>query len=471
MAAATDFSCDGAPLTSLMRASRPLKNGVDLNNTSILQERLSRAPILDAQRIISSGEQVDMIIPSGEIAGRHVSSLYDPLHQIGDTPTWPGLPKRTQPIFEFPEVVAPRTGPVVALSSPPLLIQDPRTNLILGNLLKRDSRVEQQLDPKVATTEVKKQNALNLSTEEEFRLAGSAQCSADFNFLVTTFESNRASMGFWTEPERTVADFIPWYYQPNLTQENRDKAAIVISAQERYERSCLEARIPPELNPPLVRRAVGLLMYEDKVFCTALRTSENEVLTAKHCFYKANTGESSDDVNAVLSNKGQMWFSYEAEPNNRFGVCKESLPKTVERFGPDSDNFILKISHTNSPPAPLTWVKTPIKMGTSLYLRGYFPFSGPAATFVDRLRSTAVGGCYAHSTSERCFFHACQTTPIMSGAPIFIRPKTGTQNNTLSIAGIHLGSALLSDPNGAYGSVCSGADGTKVPSSNFGYQP
>lgn len=471
VAAAADFPCDGAALGPLFAASGDSHLGLGLTDLSGLTDRLSRSAILDAKRLSFSGGPSAAGIPSGGSAGTLIPSVDGPLPKIGDTSDWPGLPKPTQPKFDFPKVIAPRIGPVIALSPPPKLILDTRTSLTLGNLLKRDPRVEQQSDPEVATDEVKRQNVLNLSSAEKARLAGSTQCSAAFNLLVTTFESNRALMGFWTEPERTVADFIPWYYQSNLTQENRDKAAPVIRAQERYQRACLEARIPPELNASLVQRAVGLLMYGDKVFCTALRTSASEVLTAKHCFQDANTGKSSDDVNAVLNNKGQMWFSYEAEPGNRFGVCKASLPKAGARFGPESDHVRLQISSTNVPTAPLKWVTTPIKTGTSLYLRGYFPFTGAAATSTDRLRSTAAGGCYAHSASERCFFHVCQTTPIMSGSPIFTRPEPGSQATTLSIAGIHLGSALLSDPNGVNGSVCSGIDGTKVPSSNFGYQP
>jgi hypothetical protein len=469
--AAADFPCDGVPIGPLFAARGEQHFDLGLNHLNGLPDQLTRAAILDAKRLSSSGGPTAAGIPSGGTAGRLIPSFDGARPKIGDVSNWPDLAKPTQPQFDSPKAVAPRFGPVIALAPPPKLVLDSQTSLTLGNLLKRDPRTEQQSDPEVATDEVKMRSVLDLSSAEKARLAGSTQCSAAFNLLVTTFEANRALMGFWTEPERTVADFIPWFYQSSLTQENRDKAAPVIRAQERYERACLEARIPPELNASLVQRAVGLLMYEDKVFCTALRILTNEVLTAKHCFQDANTGERSADANAVLNNKGQMWFSYEAEPNNRFGVCKASLPRAGARFGPAGDNVKLQISPTNAPTAPLKWVTTPIKTGTSLYLRGYFPFTGAASTSVDRLRSTAAGGCYAHSASERCFFHTCQTTPIMSGSPIFTRPEPGAQSAALSIAGIHLGSALLSDPNGVNGSVCSGIDGTKVPSSNFGYQP
>ena len=188
--------------------------------------------------------------------------------------------------------------------------------------------------------------------------------------------------------------------------------------------------------------------------------------------YKRQVGTWSDDVAAVRGGKGQMWFTYEAEATKRFGVCRESLPTQMGgRVQPASDNVRVRIATTAAPVAPLKWATPPMKSGSSLYLRGYFPFTENETTALGRLRSTAAAGCFAHSGAGRCFFHACQTTPIMSGAPVFTRPEPGVQRDYLEIAGIHLGSALLADPNGPNGSVCAGIDGSKVPSSNFAYQP
>lgn len=494
VAAAADFPCDKLPQGPNFAANWVSQIDPSRNELNGISDRRSGGVSLDTNRLSSSGAPTELGIPAARTGSILTPSQNRPFPGTGDTSALPNIlrPKKHNselPILAFPGIgsasphaprwkllldateVTPTIGSVSADVPRPKLFLDPRTNLTLGDLGKRDPRLEQQSDPVVATGEVTKRTSLILSPAEKKRLAGSTQCSAAFKSLVTTFASNRTSMGFWAESERTLAEFIPWYYQSSLSKENRDKAAPVVRAQERYQEECLEARIPPELNSSLVQRAVGLLMYGDKVFCTALRTSASEVLTAKHCFQDANSGKPSDDVSAVLNNREQMWFSYEAEPNNRFGVCKASLPKSGARFGPESDHVTLQISPTNLPPSPLKWVTTPIKTGTSLYLRGYFPFTGAAANSVDRMRSTAAGGCFAHSASEQCFFHACQTTPIMSGSPIFVRPEPSVQTDTLLVAGIHIGSALLSDPNGDNGSVCSGIDGTKFPSSNFGYQP
>ncbi|WP_157731465.1 trypsin-like serine peptidase [Azotobacter chroococcum] len=360
----------------------------------------------------------------------------------------------------------------------PKLIFDTQTKITLGNLWKPDPSILRQSDPKSAIDEAKKRSVLKLSDSEHERIESSATCSKAFDTLLTTFESQKTKIGFWTdETNNNLANFINWYYQSDLPKENRDKAAPIIKAQKKYEQACLEKTIPTEINPALIQQAVGLLSFENKVFCTALRLSKNEILTTKHCFLSPDNGTHLEDVIAALENKGQIWFTYEAEPSNRFGICKTSLPKaTFKSFGPESDNVKLRISTTNAPVAPLRWASSkkdggPLEDGTSLYLRGYFPFTETASTDLERLRSTAVGGCFAHSIAGRCFFHACQTTPIMSGAPIFIRPEPGIQRNLLEVAGIHIGSAPLSNPIGKNGPVCSGADGTKVPLSNLAYQP
>lgn len=361
---------------------------------------------------------------------------------------------------------------ILTQAEKPKIFFDASTKTTLGDLHFADPRVQQQSDPKVATDEVKQLEPLNLSSAETARLASSAQCQAAYNNLVMTFELNKESMGFWKDPGRSVADFIPWYYQSSLSQANRDKAKPVLQAQEKFSSACLEYDVPPEVNSALIQRAVGILMFGDKVFCTALRVSTDEVLTAKHCFLNLNTGSVSPDASAVLKGSGQMWFAYEAEATKRFGVCRSSLPSAIGKaVEPAKDSVRIRIAATKAPVAPMKWVTPPIKSGSSLYLRGYFPFTDKSTTALGRLRSTLVGGCFAHSGAGRCFFHACQTTPIMSGAPIFLRPEPGTNREYLELAGIHIGSALLADPNGVNGSVCPGIDGSKVPSSNFAYQP
>ena len=380
----------------------------------------------------------------------------------GAEPNWPSVQGP-------PGLPPPRIGPVIPK---PKTVWDERTKAVLGDLFKPDPRVQQQSDPIDVKTDAVKLEPMTFSPAELSRQAKSSSCSTAYRSLASSFESNKLAMGFWTEPGYTVADFVNWYFQSDLSDESRQKAAPVIQAQERFDKSCMESNIPTEMNPVLIQRAVGLLMLDSKVFCTALRVSETEVLTARHCVVNPRTGATSNDARAVLAGKAKMWFTYEAEPGSRYEVCKSSLPQTASTgFTPSGDNIRLRTSRTKGPVAPLKWSTTPVKSGSSLYLRGYFHFAVGASGPLERLRSTAAGGCFAHAGGGRCFFHGCQTTPIMSGAPVFKRPEPNTKSDVLEVAGLHLGSALLSDPNGPNGSVCTGVDGTKVPTSNFAYQP
>ena len=340
-------------------------------------------------------------------------------------------------------------------------------------LMKRQESTQRQLDPADARKEAQKIMPLNLSASENRRFATSPVCSEAYKKLSGTFDIHRSRLGaFWSDSRNTLNEFIKWYSRPELSQSERENALPVIEAQRGYAKACLEHDIPDEVNPALVKSAVGLLMLGTRVLCSGLRTGADEVLTAKHCFIDPESGRLYRETAEVLSGKTDLWFVYEGEPQNRFGVCKSALPtSTQDSFNGAKDNIRLKISTTHLPMAKMTWVMTPIPQGASLYLRGYFPFTENNDAPIARMRSTAVGGCFAHSSAGRCFFHACQTTPMMSGAPVFLRPEEGKRTDTLSVVGLHLGNALLSDPGANTGSVCTGANGTRVSLSNFGYQP
>jgi hypothetical protein len=245
----------------------------------------------------------------------------------------------------------------------------------------------------------------------------------------------------------------------------------VVDAEIKFGEACLDQKIPQEMNADLVKRGVGMLIYDDKVFCTALRIGNDQLLTAKHCFVHADTGEATPPLAGIMHNKGNIWFVYESEPNDRFEVCRQTVPKASGWFSPDLDNVTVKISkpHTDAP--PVTRATLPIHNGASLYLRAYFPFVAGNHTVLEQMRSTGAGACFAHAATDRCFFHVCQSTPIMSGAPIFIRPDAKAKPTELVLAGVHIGSAGLVDPTTASGTVCGGISGKELESSNFGYQP
>lgn len=345
---------------------------------------------------------------------------------------------------------------------------DPQINLQIGSLVRK-LRPERQLDPEVAVPQTKV-HPDRLSQAERARLGASSSCSTSYKDLSRLFELNRKALGIPAAFD--LGSFIAWYYQPDLPPALRAKAQPVIDAQRKFDKACLESSIPREMGPSLMQRAVGVLMFENKVFCTAMRVSPTEIMTAQHCFVDPITGLRTADAETSVKGQGRLWFAYEGEADTRYEVCHSSLPtpRVGSNYAPAADVARVRTAATRTAVPEIVFAKTPIETGMSLYIRGYFPFADSSEGVLARMRSTKAGGCFAHSAAGQCFFHACQTTQIMSGAPIFVRPEPEQSSERLVVAGMHLGSALLSDPKGSTGAVCIGADGTKVPLSNFAYQ-
>lgn len=347
-------------------------------------------------------------------------------------------------------------------------LKESSTGLSIG-VLARMNQTHRQVDPTDTPTNTEV-SLDRVSPAERLRLANSASCSGAFQELSKVFERNRRQLTIPTH--YALGDFVDWFYSPDTSDALRASAAPIVQAQRKFERECLEGSVPPEMEPESIQRAVGLLMFEDKVVCTALRVSYTEVVTAQHCFLSTKTGKRTDYAVAAALGKGRYWFSYPAEANDRFSVCRDSIPSDLVAsvYAPAKDVARLKIATTRTPVPNIEKAKTPVAAGTPLYLRGFFPFTTSEEPLLSRLRATKAGGCFAHGSADKCFFHTCQTTPMMSGAPVFLRPDVPGQKDTLVLAGLHLGSAELSNPSGPTGAVCRGADGTRWQMSNFAYQ-
>ncbi len=371
------------------------------------------------------------------------------------------------------------TQPLVDRSTTPPTTEfliDTVTASNTGNLPQINRNLQQVNEPK-AREQVKEElgEVLTYSSEERKRQAQSESCNKAFSNLEAVFEKQRKPMQFWSDTEKGLAHFIPWYFQPELNKLQRDAAQPVVEAQRRYEQSCLTNPIPAEMNPTLIKRAVGLLLFEKKVICTGLRTAKETIYTAKHCFLvtgkgAVNPGAANPFMSSALKGQGKFWFVYEAEPSHRFEVCTASLPKPQERMVlPYEDNVKLTIAKSNEPVVPMKWANSP-PAGASLYLRGYFPFA--SGSDLQRLRSTAQGGCVALQVKDQCLFHACQSTPVMSGAPVFLRPEPGGPlRDYLEPVALHLGSAGYAAASSGGGVVCIGVDGNRLSLSNFAYRP
>ena len=308
-----------------------------------------------------------------------------------------------------------------------------------------------------------------------YRLEQGVVCSKSVRNLTETFDGFSHSA---PEIGIQLTDFTRWNlndlaeWWKLATNSQKEAFKNVKRSQEIFATSCLNATIPSEMRPTSIKRAVGILSHNGEVKCTALRVSPTKIVTAKHCLFDPLSGKPNNILKSMEGNTSALWFSYEGEPGDRFGVCLDSAKSAYdgEMIQPLSDEIVLSIAQTNTPAPDIEWAPQEVSEGTSLYLRGYFHFIEGDPPPLERLRSS-TSACYAHAVGSRCFFHSCQTTPSMSGAPIFIRPPPEDSNQTLKVVGIHLGHAGMSSSEGDFGKVCDSIDGARIPLANFAIAP
>lgn len=391
-------------------------------------------------------------------------------HLCAQPPT--GTPQGAAPVRAVESLAAIGAPGPEGVRGTPLSIL---TSDALAAALKavRDSTRPMQ---EVNTDDAKNQATKTLGSAPPFtsaeaeRQRQSTGCNAAYDALLKAFSENTAAMSYPVPGLAGLATFARWYYDPDRSPAQIDAAQPVYQAELAFAKACLANPIPTEMNPDQVRRAVGIFSFESQPFCSGLRETQASALTAKHCF--VNPDGTLTPVTALAqAGKGKLWFQFEAEPDERYEVCLSSLPKTTgATFVTVQDNIRVTIAKTQAPPPSWRWSSVPIADGTSLYLRGHFPFGNESEPLLSRMRATAFGGCAAFDVHDRCVFHGCQAMPSMSGAPIFYRPDSGTANELL-VVGLHLGTASLSRSTEPGGNVCLDSEGSGLKLLNFAYQP
>lgn len=367
------------------------------------------------------------------------------------------------------ELLAKQTMVLKGLQLEPLDVP-----LVTSHMMASVQHPFQQVDVDFATGQGDTYEKVQYSTAEKQRQAQSGPCAAAYKSLIAAVRANgevfdsRAALA----PQFALNSFFGWYFAP----ENRDKqtlAAPIVAAERAYARDCLTGAIPPEMNPNLVKGAVGILSFEGQPFCTVLRASEDSLFTDKHCFLYTETGELRPQTKAALSSQGgKIVFQYEGEPDTIYEVCPNSLPRAASTgFLPEGDVARVKTAKTKMPVSPWRWTDATPTAGTSLYMRGYFEFA-PEAASLQRMRSTALGGCAVIGSDprDRCVFNGCQAVGGMSGAPVFKRPEPGAPLAVLEVVGLHLGPATLVSHGTRGGASCSNIDGKQFSSSNLAFR-
>ena len=305
---------------------------------------------------------------------------------------------------------------------------------------------------------------IKVSTDELSRAKKSQECRTALSNLNKSFERNRVDMGFDPDSAFGLNDFSTWYFTTTRSPQQQAAAALVVKAQQAYDQACLSNAVPVDVGPDLIRRAVGMFSFNEIPFCTGLRTKGTEVLTARHCFLN-NDGTASKFLTLARLQRGNIWFSYEAEPDKRFEVCTKNVADG-EPLSISSDQLTVTIAPTIAPLSPVSLRSQPIPEGTSLYVRGYFAF-GTESEILERMRATAYGGCIVLFQKNGCTFHSCQALSGMSGAPVFSRAGHSFPPTSLEVVGIHIGAAGLATESP---SNCD-FNGTKLSEGNVAAMP
>jgi len=358
----------------------------------------------------------------------------------------------------------------------PLLVQIPQSavgaeslSLIFRNMIvEKKKPLKQVLTDDILEEAKEFDTSLKFSPAEQQRLSNSKVCSSAYLKLLNSFLPFQQSLGLGgVTADVGLSQFVAWWLDPKRTLTDRNSVKSILDAQREFDSACLSRSIPTEMGVVSVQAAVGMLVFKDQPVCMALRMSSSSLLTARHCFVEAS-GVLTPLSLALHDKSGsnRLWFQYEAEPNTRYEVCRSSVPNMDEaELHPERDRIKL-VTATTTAPVP-NWEWTDAKPGQSLYVRGYFPFSGEP-TVLGRLRGSSSGGCAAMVVKGKCVLNGCQSLPLTSGSPVFLRPEPGEPTASIKVVGLHLGSSSYS--NTVNKVDCPALRPTDLPSGNFAFQ-
>lgn len=192
--------------------------------------------------------------------------------------------------------------------------------------------------------------------------------------------------------------------------------------------------------------------------CTATLIAQNKILTARHCLMKDDTNTQAYSFLAAYKAadvRERFWFEFAGEPEFQFSVCsvdRPTLPHLASDGGEPSnlttyheDHVVLTIAEPRGEVKPAVFDRKDLKPDEPLFVPGWNALS--AQNTNPPLYATAVSGCHvASDPHDPCTFHACQTLPGWSGAPMFRFDADGKPS--IRFVGIHVASAFPINENG-----------------------
>ena len=226
----------------------------------------------------------------------------------------------------------------------------------------------------------------------------------------------------------------------------KDEKILLENAFRTYDENCLQSslsKIPDE-----IRRIVGLLEVrgnERLPFCTVTLIDSNKVLTSRHCFIDANTGDYNIGCSKLLKPGLSVRFLSDlktaygiarlpqncADMRKEFSIDEDSIELTLKSDPPNAYPAIQTTDMASNVPDMGFWM-----IGLNGYVLDSYELNAKAPV-ESAIRYSPISTCAVLSVNANCLFHTCQTGPRMSGAGL-LKMKT---DGGIELHGIHTGTS------------------------------
>ena len=191
-------------------------------------------------------------------------------------------------------------------------------------------------------------------------------------------------------------------------------------------------------------------------FCSGLRISRRQVLTAKHCLFEPHLGRPLDHTLSLLgqseNNRIEAYFLDDLNASHRLRRIDSSLQPSSEIRVRD-DHLVLALATPGSQLTDPDDVSVLVAGESAVIhepalLIGYYAFHNPAwrfqlagnqlRTWQDGLRLTRGSYCriFDKSKNDHCLAHGCQSMVLFSGGPL-LSLDPALPDGVVKLLGVH----------------------------------